>query len=154
TALCTTSGNVGEQDKLFELVDQHEQYTGETVSTVVADAQYGTNDNFAACEQRGIDAHMADFRSAYTNAGARKGIFKEEDFQYDRESDSYRCPAGKSLKRSISIDRQFAIYRANRKICSDCQLRAQCTRSKHWRTIKRHMLHEQIQVARAKSRSG
>jgi transposase len=154
TALCTTAGDVGEDDKLLELVQQHQQHTGSKVATVVADAQYGTNDNFAECEGLGINSHMADYRSAYTNSGARKGIFKEEDFQYDKESDSYRCPAGKSLKRSNSVDRQYVIYRANRKICSGCELRTQCTRSKHWRSIKRHIHHERIQIARGKSRSG
>jgi hypothetical protein len=154
TAVCTTPGDVGEDDKLMDLVDQHESHTGETVKTVVGDAQYGTNNNFAGCEGRGIDSHMADLRSVYTDCGARKGIFKEEDFRYDEETDSYLCPAGKSLKRGKNPDRQYNIYRGNKRMCGACPLRAKCTRSKHWRTIKRHVDHEQIQSARRKAHSG
>jgi transposase len=154
TALTTTAGDVGEDSKLMELVEQHEQHTGKIVGTVVADAQYGTNDNFAACEERRIRSHMADFRGVYTDSGSRKGIFKEEDFRYQPESDTYVCPAGKQLKRVKNKDRQFVRYRGNRKMCSECPLRSQCTRSKHWRTVKRHMHHERIQRARMESKSG
>jgi transposase len=154
TALCTTAGDVGEDDKLMELVAQHEQHTGEKVQTVVADAQYGTNDNFAACQQRGIRSHMADLAAAYTNTGNRKGIFKEEEFHYDSDRDSYTCPAGKQLKRAKNPDRHYLLYRGNRKMCAGCPLRSRCTRSKHWRTIKRHIHYDQIQYARSQSRSG
>jgi hypothetical protein len=138
----------------MELVQQHEQHTGEKVQTVVADAQYGTNDNFAACQQREIRSHMADLAAAYTNTANRKGIFKEEAFHYDSDTDTYTCPAGKQLKRAKNPDRHYLIYRGNRKMCTGCPLRSQCTRSKHWRTIKRHIHYDQIQRARSQSRSG
>jgi transposase len=153
TALCTTPGDVGEDDKLMELVEQHEQHTGERVGTIVADAQYGTNDNFAACQQRGIRCHMADLAATYANTGNRKGIFREEEFRYDSITDTYTCPEGKQLKRAKNPDRHYLLYRGNRKMCGGCPLRSQCTRSKHWRTIKRHIHYEQIQRARAESRS-
>jgi transposase len=154
TALCTTPGNVGEDDKLMDLVQQHERHTGETVHTVVADAQYGTNDNFAACQERGIRSHMADLAATFADTGNRKGIFKEEEFRYDSDTDTYTCPAGKQLKRAKNPDRQYLLYRGNRKMCAGCPLRSQCTRSKHWRTIKRHIHYETIQRARSESRSG
>jgi len=154
TALCTTSGDVGEDDKLMELVQQHEQHTGEKVQIVIGDAQYGTNANFAACQQRGIRSHMADLAAAYVNTGNRKGIFREDEFRYDSATDSYTCPAGKQLKRAKNPDRDYLLYRGNRKMCSGCPLRTQCTHSKHWRTVKRHIHYERIQTARSQSRSG
>jgi hypothetical protein len=154
TAICTTPGDVGEDDKLTELVDDHQQHTGQTVKTVVADSQYGTSDNYVACQERGIRSHMADLASAYTDTGNRKGIFREDQFHYDSTSDTYTCPAGKTLKRAKNPDRQYWVYRGNRKMCADCPLRSQCTRSKHWRTIKRHIHYETIQKARAESQSG
>jgi transposase len=154
TALCTTSGNVGEDDKLMELVQQHEQHTGGKVQIVIGDAQYGTNANFAACQQRGIRSHMAALAAAYVNTGNRKGIFREEEFHYDSATDSYTCPAGKQLKRAKNPDRDYLLYRGNRKMCSGCPLRTPCTHSKHWRTVKRHIYYERIQIARSQSRSG
>src|SRR5690349_18726813 len=38
TALTTTAGDVGEDTRLMELVEQHERHTGEAVTAVVADA--------------------------------------------------------------------------------------------------------------------
>jgi Transposase DDE domain len=61
---------------------------------------------------------------------------------------------GKQLKRAKNPDRQYLLYRGNRQMCGDCPLRSQCTRSKHWRTIKRHIYYEQIRRARSQSRSG
>jgi transposase len=154
TGLCTTAGDVGEDQKLMELVEQHENHTGQKVTTVVGDTQYGTNENFAACQQRGIQSHMSDLRSVYIDSGSRKGIFKEEEFVYDPQTDTYRCPAGKQLKRTPNPDPRFLSYKGNRQMCADCPLRSQCTRSKKWRTIRRHIHHEQIQRGRAESRSG
>ena len=44
-------------------------------------------------------------------------------------------------------------YRAAKSVCADCALRAQCTRAKDGRTLRRHPFHELVQRARAQSRS-
>jgi hypothetical protein len=155
TAVETTAGDIMENEKLIALVEQHESNTGESVRTVVADAQYGTNENFAACQQREIRSHMKDLRSTYRNDAAKRGIFKEADFQYDPIAETYKCPAGQRLKRSERIDRGFHIFRSDPQICQACSLRPQCMKSKRYvRTLKRHVKHEAIELARGESHSG
>jgi transposase len=155
TAIETTPGNVVENRKLMALIQQHEKNTAEKVRTVVADAQYGTNENFAACQQQHIRSHMKDLRSTFRNDAAKRGIFAESDFRYDEETETYVCPAGEQLKRSKTVDRGFYVFKSDPKRCEQCQLRAQCLKSKkHIRTVKRHVAHEQIQRARAESHSG
>jgi transposase len=155
TAIETTSGDVMENQMLVALVDQHEQNTECTVNTVVADAQYGTNENFAICQQRGIRSHMKDFRSTQRNDAAKRGIFKQSDFRYEEETQSYICPAGERLKLTKKVDRGFQIFVSNRKICQGCALRARCMKSKtHVRILKRHLAHEAIERARRESHSG
>ena len=155
TAVETTAGDIMENEKLIALVEQHESNTGEPVRTVVADAQYGTNENFAACQQREIRSHMKDLRSTYRNDAAKRGIFKESDFQYDPIAETYLCPAGQRLKRSERIDRGFHIFRSDPQLCQACSLRTQCMKSKrNVRTLKRHVQHEAIELARAESHSG
>jgi hypothetical protein len=151
TATITTSGDVSENTKLMDLVDQHEHNTGEVVETVVADAQYGTNDNFAACEQRGIESHMADLRRTYTNDQSH-AVFGEDQFRYDAEKDQYQCPAGESLTRQRE-DRGYDVYAISKKICNACALRKQCTRSKNGRSLKRHRRHDLVEKARMRSYS-
>jgi transposase len=154
TAVETTPADINENEKLLDLVEQHEANTGEKVRTVVADAQYGTNDNFAACQQRGIQSHMADLRATYTNDAPTRGIFRETDFQYDADTDTYLCPAGQRLKRGKNPTENTYLYRGSKKICNNCPLRSQCMRSKHWRTIRRHIHHDLVQQARRESHSG
>src|SRR5262245_17148634 len=86
TAMETTPGNVQENRKLMDLVEQHESNTGSKVGVVVADAQYGTNDNFAACQQRQIRSHMKDLQSTLKKARQRRGIFQQSEFQYDAKT--------------------------------------------------------------------
>ena len=154
TALETTAADVNENEKLLDLVHQHETNTGEKVETVVADAQYGTNDNFAACQQRGVRSHMADLRATYKNDAPTRGIFHETDFHYDAETDTYVCPADQRLKRSRKPNGNTYLYRGNKKTCGECALRKQCMRSKYWRTIRRHVHHELVQQGRQQSQSG
>jgi transposase len=154
TAIETTPADVNENEKLVDLVKQHEANTGEKVGTVVADAQYGTNDNFASCQQLGIRSHMADLRATYTNDAPTRGIFHETDFQYEVETDSYICPAGQRLKRSKKPAGSTYRYHSSKKVCDQCPLRSQCMRSKYRRTIRRHIHHILVQQARRESHSG
>jgi len=155
TAVETTAGDVMENHKLMDLVHQHERHTGFEVGVVVADAQYGTNENFAACQQNQIRSHMKDLRSTLKQERAKRGIFQQSDFQYDAETETYICPAGERLTRSNSIDRGFYMYFSKAAVCEGCRLRSRCMTSKrHIRKLKRHIAHEQIEKGRAESHSG
>jgi len=70
TAVVTTSGAVPENQKLMELVDQHEQNTGQPVQTTVGDHKYGTADNFVACHEQGIVTHLGDAKAKQATASA------------------------------------------------------------------------------------
>ncbi len=155
TAVATTAGDVEENAKLMDLVDQHEQNTGCTTETVVADMQYGTVENFRACQQRGIHSHMADLTLSQANKPSMQGIFGIEQFLYDSTSDTYRCPAGQTLtRRKHKKQRRAYEYACAAAICQECSMRQQCTRAKGTaRTIKRHYDQEAIDAARAQSHS-
>ena len=156
TAIETTPGDVGENAKLIDLVDQHEENTEETVGTVVADTQYGTVENFRNCNQRGIRSHMGDMQEAQKGKGRREGVFSEEDFVYDRDTDTYRCPVGQILtRRKHKKKRKAYEYSAGMTVCKVCQIRSQCTRAKGGaaRTIKRHYDQQAIDAARKESHS-
>ncbi len=156
TATDTTSGDVEENAKLMDLVDQHEQNTHAKVDTVVADNQYGTADNFRRCHERGICSHMGDILAPQLKKGSREGIYGYDDFVYDPETDTYRCPAGQILtRRKHKKTRQAYEYACRGSICRDCPQRSACTKAKGGvaRTIKRHYNQEAIDAARAQSHS-
>ncbi|UCE48159.1 MAG: IS1182 family transposase, partial [Phycisphaerales bacterium] len=156
TATETTSGDVEENAKLFDLVDQHEQNTHYQVDTVVTDKQYGTADNFRKCHQRGIRSHMGDFMDAQEKRGNCQDIFDLSEFTYDSERDIYTCPAGQTLtSRKHKKQRQAYEYACPSSVCRACSIRQQCTRAKNGvaRTIKRHYDEESIEAAREQSHS-
>ena len=156
TATETTSGDVEENAKLFDLVDQHEQNAQQKVETVIADQQYGTADNFCKCQERGVRSHMGDISAAHQKKSCYADIFSSEDFKYQSESNCYICPAGQTLKRRKQRhSRMLYEYACSVKICSVCALRQQCTRAREGRVraIKRHYKQELVDAGRAQSRT-
>jgi transposase len=154
TATETTSGDVNEAHEMIPLLESHHLNTGIKVETVVADRKYGTIENFLACHDRGVEAHLPDLREILSKRTEKQKIFGEEQFEYDRESDTYGCPAGHRLKpKSLHQSRQSRDYAAPKKICAACDLREQCTRNKSGRTIKRHLRQEDLDRMREASRS-
>jgi transposase len=154
TATETTFGDVNEAHEMVSLLESHHLNTGIQAGTVVADSKYGTVENFLACHDRGVEAHMPDLQEWTAKRIEKLGIFSEDRFEYDRESDMYRCPAGQRLKpRSLHKSRQSRDYAAPKKICAACHLRKQCTRNKSGRTIKRHLRQEELDRMREASRS-
>ena len=154
TATDAAPGDVNEAHLMLSLLEKHEAITEVKAETVVADSKYGTIDNFLACHDRGIQAHIPDLRDVAINRIAKTDIFMEDRFSYDPATDTYTCPAGNLLKpKSLHINRQSRDYAASRKVCAACQLREQCTKNKSGRTIKRHLRQDVLERMRTISRS-
>ena len=153
TAMETTPGAIAENKKLMGLVAQHEKNTQCQTQIVVGDCQYGTSENFVACQERGITTHMGDAASK-VRLGHDQSLFGEEAFTYDAKSNVYWCPAGQSLK-ALPLDpiRRRIKYKAPARVCGACALRAQCTRSVHGRTVHRYENQLTLDVARAQAHS-
>jgi transposase len=153
TAMETTPGATAENQKLMSLVAQHEKNTRCQTQIVVADHQYGTNENFVACQERGITTHMGDVASK-VRRGHDQSRFGEEAFTYDAKRNVYWCPAGQSLK-ALPLDpiRRRIKYKASARVCGSCALRAQCTGSAQGRTLHRHPNQLSLDAARAQAHS-
>jgi transposase len=150
TATQVTSGAVNEGHLLSNLIDQHNQNTQNQVEVVVADAQYGTINNYLECHDRGIKAHIPPFKDGQN----QKGFFPNEAFSYDPEADIYLCPAGQQLKcKGYHQKREAFQYKCKTKIYKICPLRDKCTDAKNGRTLWRHVQHHEIQLMRERSLS-
>jgi transposase len=154
TATDATPGDINEAHLMMSLLERHQATTGMQADTVVADSKYGTIDNFLACHDRGVQAHIPDLLKSAHKRAAQRGKFTEDLFQYDATSDAYLCPAGTRLKpKTLHIRRHSRDYAAPKKICAVCHLREQCTDNKSGRTIKRHLRQSELDAMRKKSRS-
>ncbi len=153
TALKTTRADRNEGHELAALVESHELNTTQQVETIVADAQYGTYENFLWCQKRGIRSHMADLQE-YKKGREPGGLFGQEYFHYEEQTDSYQCPGGQQLQHhQINRTRRVHIYKAEAASCQACTLRTQCTRGPQGRTLRRPFGQELIHKARIESKS-
>lgn len=123
TAVETTTGAVAENRRLMALARQAEANTEHRPETLVADRKYGTAENDVAARQAGYRTHMGDLRGSQINP-RKEGIFGEEAFAYDPETDAFRCPAGQVMRpRRIHPVRRTKEYMTAAKVCSRCPLR-------------------------------
>jgi CRISPR/Cas system-associated endoribonuclease Cas2 len=155
TATEITGSDVNEAHRLMALWQAHAQNTEWVADTVVADSKYGTIENFLACHDHGIAAHMPDLKQAAIQRAKARATFPDSEFLYDLHSNTYRCPAGQTLKRKFLDRRRGSVYYGTLKkaTCAACPLRAQCTRSKNQRLIERHLRQDILDLMRAASRS-
>lgn len=151
TATSSTPGDVDEATQVETLVEQHEANCGERARAVIADSQYGTVEVMRQLQGRGIRSHMALHGG---NKSKASEMFDKTEFRYDPEQDVYICPAGENLyPRRYDERRKATEYKAYKKTCASCHLRAQCTTAKNGRTVKRHLGEELIAEAKQQSRS-
>lgn len=154
TATDATPGDINEAHLMIPLLEKHHATTGIQAETIVADSKYGTIDNFLACHDQGVQAHIPDLLKVAHKRAAQRGKFTEEQFQYDAATDTYKCPAEIRLKpKTLHARRQSRDYAAPKKICAACNLREQCTSNKSGRTVKRHLRQLELDAMREKSRS-
>jgi len=127
----TNEGN--DHQQLHPMAVQGKEAVGASEVTVVADTGYSNGEHGARCEQDGITAIVP--RAETVNP---KGCqyFSRDQFVYDSATDSWRCPAGETLRLSkISHTQQKKEYTS--RACSACPLKAQCTQAAR-RVIVRH----------------
>ena len=130
TAVETTPGHIRDGNCLPALTEQHHRTSGIAPETVIGDQHYGTRENFRHLQTIGVRTHMKPLRSK--GMAEKHGVFHVTAFAYDAASDSFRCPAGKSLtRRGYNKNEKGWYYRADTEICAACALRSQCTKTAH-----------------------
>ena len=106
----------------------------ETIA-VVADRGYFKIEDIEACEQAGMEPYVP---RPQRGPSVKAGLFRKDEFQYDADSDSYVCPAGRRLHPySSSLLRGLKkINYTDKLACDDCKVRSQCTNGR-FRTVSR-----------------
>src|SRR5712675_1211437 len=120
----TNDGN--DQQQLHPMAVQGKAAVAADTVTVVADAGYSNGEQGARCEQDGITPIVP---RAETVNPKGKQYFSRDQFSYDRESDSWRCPAGEMLS-LYKTSRTQKKKEYTSKACRTCPLRPQCTKAK------------------------
>lgn len=111
-------------------------------NTIIADAGYGSEENYVLLEKEHIDAYVKfNYFHMEQKKKFKKNIYRKENLPYDKKTDSYICPAGKRLlfletqirKTKTGYESTEYIYEAED--CKGCGHREQCHKSKSNRRI-------------------
>jgi len=121
----TNEGN--DLQQLHPMAQQGKAAVGADRLSVVADTGYSNGEHGKQCEQDGITAIVP--RAERVNPKGEQ-YFSRDRFSYDRQNDTWHCPAGEVLKLfKTSQTQQKKEYRT--KACPSCPLRSQCTTAAH-----------------------
>jgi transposase len=116
---------------------------------VVADAGYSNGEQAEQCERQGVVPH-APANRAVNNQGDGT-LFDRSLFIYDEKTDTFRCPADKTLTRKqVWKHKKVVQYAASAADCSQCPLKSQCTTAER-RFLKRHLHDKALQRMNARA---
>jgi transposase len=133
-----TPGNVHDSVPYLSRLDRQIERFGFKVEAVALDSGYLTNPICKGLYDRTIFGVIAHRRYKPV-----KGLMPKSKFIYDKERDIYVCPNQQVLPYSTTTREGYREYKSNSKICVDCPLLKECTRSKnHQKVITRHVWEE------------
>jgi transposase len=110
---------------------------------VVADAGYGSEENYEMLEQKGVDAYVKyNYFHKDQKRKSKNNPFLPQNLFYNSERDFYVCPMGQRMERAGTGKRvsgnghesQTTFYQAKR--CGDCPLRGMCHQAQGNRRIE------------------
>lgn len=119
---------------------------------LAADTAYGSAPNLDwLVNEKGIAPHVPVIDKSKRD----DGTFSRDEFVYDREHDTYTCPAGKTLKTSGRLVNGGAtlLYMARTHDCGPCPLKSRCCAASPQRKVPRDVHEEARDVARALART-
>jgi hypothetical protein len=113
---------------------------------LAADTAYGTGKFLGWLVGAGITPHIP----VWDKANREDGTFSRSDFIFDKEKNAYRCPNGKALRTTGRVhDGRTILYRASKRDCDPCPLKAKCCPRMPWRKVPRDVHEEARDHARA-----
>jgi transposase len=138
-------------NQLDQMASAAKEALGVETLQVVADPGYYNGPALKSCEEQGIVAYVP--QPERDSLLAAQGRFTHEEFVYDGETDSYRCPAAERLLRRRTPrkngDRIEIRYVSRKAVCDACPLRLRCVTDKqptreilrweHEEVIERHL---------------
>lgn len=121
---------------------------GRLPKKIVADAAYGSEENYAYLEQNDVE-NFLKYNTFYQDTHRyrqpqvlRAHQFRAENFTYDPQADTFLCPANQRLQ--FRYESRYTTdngYESTRRTyecfeCANCPLKSQCTKAKGNRKIR------------------
>jgi transposase len=132
-----------DRTSLANMGRQAREAMGADTLTVLADRGYYSGPEVLACEEAGVTPICP---KPLTSGAKAAGRFGKQDFVYQPESDTYRCPAGDTLTwRYRNIEHGLTLSRYWTSNCGRCAIKTQCTPAEQRRVTRWE--HEEVMEA-------
>lgn len=133
----------GDTTTLKSHLESFEQLHSKQSQTVVADAGYGSEENYEFMEKNNIEAFVKyNYFHAEQKRKIKKNIFLPQNLYYNNEQDYFVCPMGQHLiKKGVGTRISDNGYKSNVSYyqatnCNECPFRGQCHKAKGNRTLE------------------
>jgi transposase len=134
----------GDTSCLKTHLEHVKNWLGEYPENLIADAGYGSEENYAYLQDNHVTAYVKyntfhyEQKRHYKN---NKPKYRPENFRYLPEVDQFECPQGRQL--TYQFTKKYVTengYETNRRVyggapCQDCPVMAECTKSKYQRRL-------------------
>src|SRR5215475_2751364 len=133
------------------MLDRTQKCFGLKPKRLAADTAYGTGKFLGwLVKVKKIIPHIP----VWENGDRQDGIFSRSDFRWDRKRGVYICPNGKLFQTSGTVhDGRTLLYRASKRDCDACPIRAKCCTNADARKIPRDLHEDARDVARRKMKT-
>lgn len=110
----------------------------------LTDKGYTTGVHIDTCTNNGITTYS----SPKAHSSMNNGLYDMQVFDYNKEDDTYQCPAGHIMQGGgvVYRKRNHRVKRYTTKKCYACKLRTLCTTNKRGRIIERSIYQEAIEA--------
>ena len=130
------------------MIERTEKRFGLKPQRLAGDTAYGAAPMLNwLVEEKQIAPHIPVF----DRSKREDGTFSREDFRYDEATDTYTCPAEKTLSTSGTVvnDGTTLLYIASTRDCAPCPLKARCCPKTPLRRVPRSIYEHARDVARS-----
>jgi transposase len=130
------------------MIERTEKRFGLKPQRLAGDTAYGAAPMLNwLVEEKQIAPHIPVF----DRSKREDGTFSREDFRYDEATNSYTCPAEKTLSTSGTVvnDGTTLLYLASTRDCAPCPLKARCCPKTPFRRVPRSIYERARDVARS-----
>jgi len=134
----------GDTTTLPSHMEEHKAMYGENPEVVVADAGYGSEENYTYLENNEVEAYIKynTFDKEQKKTRKEEKPFSPEKLRFDKEKDCFYCPTGQMMHRigekrkrsENNYERLLVQYQAQN--CEGCSIRGVCHNQKGNRIIE------------------
>jgi len=136
--------NTTDTNTLINHISQHVKHFKQKPNTLIADAGYGSEQNYQWLEDKRITAYVKhnQFDRMQNKTKRNKKPYATDKLSYDQHTDRYLCPASKPMKNigthttSTRTGFKQTITKYQAKKCEGCPLRSECHQQKGNRIIE------------------